>query len=193
MRPEIRGLRVIGVLDSQYLVAEGTSGLVLVDQHAAHERILFEQLLSAARKQVGARQALLLPITVELLPAESALMRQHAADFDQLGFTVEPFGGDTFLVTAIPACFPQENVAGILRDTLEELRTGGVAGRRPNEVAVAQAACRHAVRSADALTGEEIERLLSDLAQAEMPYTCPHGRPVMVNIPHSEIRKRFGR
>jgi DNA mismatch repair protein MutL len=192
-RDEIRQLRVIGVLDTLYLVAEGANGLVLVDQHAAHERILFEKILAAARAQDGATQPLLLPVTVELSPADAALLRKSIEHFTQLGFQLDPFGGDTFLITGVPAHFPQENIAGMLRDILDDLRDSVDSMRRPDEVRIAQAACKHAVKSEDPLAGPEIERLLEDLAQAEMPYTCPHGRPVMINIPNSEIQKRFGR
>jgi DNA mismatch repair protein MutL len=192
-RPDIRGLRVLGTVSGRYLVADGASGLVLIDQRAAHERILFERLLAAARARQQPNQPLLLPVTVEFSPADASLLRQNEEHFVRLGFGIEPFGGDTFLVTAVPVHFPQENVAGILRDTLDDLREGGAAGLRPDEVTVAAAACRHAIGAEAPLTPEEVERLLADLSQAEMPYTSPAGRPVLVNIPHSEIHRRFGR
>ncbi len=192
-RPEIRGLRVLGVLNTLYLIAEGSAGLVLVDQHAAHERILFEKLLAAAKSRDGASQPLLLPVTVDLAPADAALLKHNIERFTGLGFGLAPFGGNTFLVTAMPAHFPQENIAGMLRDILDELRDGTGVMPRPDEIRIAQAACKHAVRSEDPLTGREIKQLLESLAETEMPYTCPHGRPVMINIPHDEIEKRFGR
>lgn len=192
-REEIRELRVLGVYNSLYLVAEGASGLVLVDQHAAHERILFERLLAAARSRDGTSQPLLLPVTVELSPADAQLLSTNHERFGALGFSFEPFGGNTFLVTGVPAHFPQENIAGMLRDILDDIREGTGAMPRPDEVRIAQAACKHAVRSEDPLTPQEIRRLLNDLAELEMPYTCPHGRPVMINIPEVEVQKRFGR
>ena len=194
IRAAIKSLRVIGMLQSRYLVAQGQSGLVLVDQRAAHERILFERLLAAARSRQGVSQPLLIPVTAEVPPADAELLRRHGEEFARLGFEIEPFGGGTFVVTAIPAHFPQENVAGILRDILDDLREG-MAGAiaRPDEVALAQAASRHALSPNVTLTPEEVEQLLDDLAHCELPYTCPQGRPVMVNIPYSEIEKRFGR
>jgi len=191
--PEIKALRILGVLGELYLVAEGTSGLVLVDQHAAHERILFEQLLKTAQSGDGLQQQLLLPVTVDLSPEDAALLGRHVEHFQRLGFSVEPFGGNTFLVTAVPPQFPQENLAGLLQDILDEVRQSPGAVSRPEDVRIAQAACKHAVRGSDSLTDAEIRQLLSDLAKTEMPYTCPHGRPVMISIPFRELEKRFGR
>ncbi len=192
-RPEIRSLKVLGVYRSLYLVAEGEHGLVLIDQHAAHERILFERLLATARDKDGASQALLIPLNVEFTPADAQFLKQNLQTFLGLGFGIEEFGGNSFLVTGIPAHFPQENVEGMLRDVLDDLRDAPGMSRRPDEVRIAQAACKHAVRAEDPLTREEIETLLTALAETEMPYTCPHGRPVMINLPEIELQKRFGR
>ncbi len=192
-RPEIAALRILGTLGNLYLVAEGSSGLVLIDQHAAHERILFERLLAAAARGDGPRQPLLLPVTIELAPADAAFLSGRREDFDRLGFGLAPFGGNTVLVTAVPPGFPQENLAGMLRDILDELRTSPGGARRVDEIRIAQAACKHAVRAEDPLDENEVRRLLQDLARTEMPYTCPHGRPVMINIPMAELEKRFGR
>ena len=193
VRNEIENLRVLGTVSAVYLLAEGPAGLVLIDQHAAHERIMFERLLAAARDVEHARQALLLPVTVDFTPADATLMTRNAERFRQLGFGIEDFGGNTFLVTAVPAHFPQENVAGLLRDVLDDLRDRTGTGPGPDEIRVAQAACRHAVRGENPLQPAEVDQLLQDLAATDMPYTCPHGRPVMIHIPFSEIQKRFGR
>ena len=192
-RPEIRSLKVLGVYRSLYLVAEGEHGLVLIDQHAAHERILFERLLVAAKDRDGASQALLIPLNVEFTPADAEFLKQNLKTFLDLGFGIDEFGGSSFLITGIPAHFPQENVEGMLRDVLDDLRDAPGISRRPDEIRIAQAACKHAVRAEDPLTPEEIETLLASLAETEMPYTCPHGRPVMINLPETELQKRFGR
>ena len=192
-RAEIRGLRVIGVLGTLYLVAESSSGLVLVDQHAAHERILFERLLRAAAARAPERQPLLLPVTIDLAPADAAFLRQHEEHFIRLGFGLEAFGGNTLLITAVPMNLPRENIAGLLCDILDELRQSAGTTPRIDEVRIAQAACKHAVKAEDPLSAAEIAKLLEDLAAAEMPYTCPHGRPVMITLPHGEIERRFGR
>lgn len=192
-RSEITALRVLGRLGDHYLVAEGSNGLVLVDQHAAHERVLFEQLLAAARGKPGLQQQLLLPVTMDLTPDDAGLLRTHIERFQKLGFCLEPFGGNTFLITAVPSRFPEENVTGLLQDILDDIREGGEPSAKAGDIRIAQAACRHAVNVNDHLTDEEIDQLLSDLARAEMPYTCPHGRPVMINITFGELQKRFGR
>lgn len=192
-REEIRSLQVLGVLNQLYLVAKGSQGLVLVDQHAAHERVLFEQLLRTARESGSGRQQLLLPVTVDLSPSDTALLEQHLASLQGVGFGLEPFGGNTYLVSAVPSSFPQENVAGLLRDILDDLRQGMDARSTSDDVRIAQAACKHAVKASDVLGPEEVSQLLADLARAEMPYTCPHGRPVMINVSYAELGKRFGR
>jgi DNA mismatch repair protein MutL len=130
---------------------------------------------------------------VEFTPADADFLQQNLQTFIDLGFGIEGFGGNSFLVTGIPAHFPQENVEGMLRDVLDDLRDAPGMSRRPDEVRIAQAACKHAVRAEDPLTREEIETLLTALAETEMPYTCPHGRPVMINLPEIELQKRFGR
>lgn len=190
---ELQNLRVLGVYKALYLIAEGPSGLVLIDQHAAHERILFEKLLTAAEARDGVSQPLLIPVTVELAPSDSDILINNQKHFSKLGFGIEPFGGGTFIINAIPAHFPQENVTGMVQDIVDELRDGTGSAPRADEVRVAQAACKHAVKAEDPLAPDEINQLIKDLARAEMPYTCPHGRPVMINIPDSELQKRFGR
>ena len=192
-RNELQNLRVLGVYKALYLIAEGPSGLVLIDQHAAHERILFEKLLTAAKARDGVSQPLLIPVTVELAPSDADILVNNQEHFSKLGFGIEPFGGGTFMINAIPAHFPQENVTGMVQDIVDELRDGTGRAPRADEVRVAQAACKHAVKAEDPLAPDEINQLIKDLAQAEMPYTCPHGRPVMINIPDSELQKRFGR
>ncbi|MFO7821006.1 MAG: DNA mismatch repair endonuclease MutL [Lentisphaeria bacterium] len=192
-RNELQHLEVLGVYKALYLIAEGPSGLVLIDQHAAHERILFEKLLAAAEAKDGTSQPLLIPVTVELSPSDADILENNRGEFTRLGFGLEEFGGGTYVINAIPAHFPQENVSGMMQDIIDELRHGTGRAPRADEIAVAQAACKHAVRSEDPLASDEITRLIEDLARAEMPYTCPHGRPVMINIPDSELQKRFGR
>ncbi len=192
-RAEIRSLRVLGVLSTLYLVAEGAGGLVVVDQHAAHERILFERLLRMAESNAPESQPLLMPSSVELSPADAALLRRNLEHFNRLGFGLDTFGGNAFLVTAVPVRFPHENLAGLLRDILDDLRQAAAGTPRPDEVRIAQAACKHAVKENDPLDSTEIAKLLADLAECEMPYTCPHGRPTMITVPHGEIERRFGR
>jgi DNA mismatch repair protein MutL len=183
----------LGTLQGTYLVAEGVRGLVLVDQRAAHKRILFERLLRNARNQQQPQQQLLLPATVELGPQDARLLERQIKTFQGLGFGIEPFGGNTFLVSAVPASLPEQDAQNLLTEMLDDLREGSGTGNRPEQVRVAQAACRHAVPERSELSREEIRQLLDDLAAAELPYTCPDGKPVIVNFPFRELEKRFGK
>ncbi len=187
-------LSIIGTMQNLYLLAESEDGLILIDHHAAHERVLYEKLLHQIESESSPSQPLLLPVNLEFSPADAALLRNNLDAFSKLGFQVEPFGGSSFLVSGVPGHLPRENIEGMMRDLLEELQTAGSTGAgRLDEQRIAQAACKHAAKAADSLAEAEIGRLLEDLAKTEMPYTCPHGRPVMINIPQTEIEKRFGR
>lgn len=190
---EIRNLTVLGVMDNGCIVAEGRSGLVLIDQKAAHSRINFERLIQYSGNQTVERQGLLMPATVDLAPKDADLLNKSLDFFQQLGFGVEFFGGNTFLITALPSGFPGEDVPTLIRDVLDEIREspGGVS--RIDEVKVAKAACKYAVSSKKALKPEEITSLIRDLARADMPYTCPNGKAVLINIPFQELDKRFGK
>jgi DNA mismatch repair protein MutL len=193
---EITQLRVFGDYKRQYLVAEGSSGLVLIDQHAAHERILFERLLEQARQEKAMSQQLLIPATVEVGPREAEVLNKHLEELLKIGFRMEPFGGNAFVVTGVPPDCPSQNISGLIADITEDLLNAGAsrhAGIEQREIRVAQAACKHAVKAHDRLGPEEVDSLLEQLGCVEMPFTCPHGRPVMINIPDSELDKRFGR
>lgn len=189
----VLALRVIGTFADSYLVAEGESGLVLIDQRAAHERILYERLLANRDAEDARRQPLLMPVTLELTPRESQTMKQHIERFNELGFTLEQFGGNTVLLRAVPAQLPGENLEAFLREVLQQLDETGTTRKRADELLVARAASRSAVTTQETLAETEVDRLLADLARTEMPYTCPGGRPVMVNLPHADIARRFGR
>lgn len=193
-RELIRSLRIIGTVHKLYLLAESREGLVLIDHHAAHERVLFEKLLQTAESQAARSQPLLMPVTVEFSPADAALLKKNLKSFTSLGFQVEPFGGGSFIIGAVPPQLPRENIEGLMRDLFEELRSIGTAGKAWIDARqIAQAACKKAARAEDILAEPEIKRLLNDLAEAELPYTCPHGRPVMINITWHELERRFGR
>lgn len=190
---ELDGLRVIGRLGHSLLLAEGDNGLVILDQRAAHERVMFERILHAARQKDGASQGLLIPQTLDLSAADARTLREHQEALSGLGLEMEAFGGNTFILSAVPAHFPQEDLAGLLRDILEDLRENGTPGRRGDERQLARAACRAAVKAHESLGEKEVTQLLADLVQTEMPYSCPAGRPTMINISYRELERRFGR
>jgi DNA mismatch repair protein MutL len=189
-------LRVMGVVAETYVVAESERGLVLIDQHAAHERVMFERVLRQRLAGEAPSQRLLLPVTVELGPREAAALREWQGEMDAVGLIVREFGRNTFVVEAIPPFFRPERVRDTVRDVLDELRgTGGEtrARRGLSEEIMCRIACRAAVKAHDRLGREELERLLEDLLACDLPYTCPHGRPTMILFGVEELERKFGR
>ncbi len=184
---------IIGVLDDTYLLASGRSGLVLIDQHAAHERVLFEELLQSARKGVPA-QALLLPQTLELSHSMATLLLRNRKIFETLGFDVEPLGSGTVMLNSVPSVLPNNRGLEImLPDMLQEL-LDNAERKIPVELEyVARAACRAAVKAHDRLPPEGANELLRKLGQCRQGTLCPHGRPTMITITTKEIEKRFAR
>ncbi len=189
-------LRLVGVVGRLYVVLESDRGLVLLDQHAAHERILFEQMLARLEADgQAASQRLLLPETVELPPREAAFLRDHLDTLSRLGVGLREFGDRTFLLDALPpfvkAGQPRQFVLELV-DALKAAGTGVNAVRLGEDV-VAKTVCRHAVKANDPLAGRELERLVEDLRRCTMPYTCPHGRPTLIEMGWRDLEKRFGR
>lgn len=191
--PGSGGMNIIGFLFDTYIVATAESGLLIIDQHAAHERVMFERLL---RHENGnpASQRLLLPITFEPPRAERLFLERNLDTFNELGFEISPFGNDTMLVNAIPAALPQDNVIGVLTDIIDSLRNDTPQpGRAVALDKIATAACKAAVKANDRLSLTEAEGLLKQMTACEHPYSCPHGRPTIINISPAELEKRFGR
>ena len=184
------GLRLLGVLENSYIVAAIPGGLVLIDQHAAHERVLFERILNGIDGTLS--QKLLMPITIELSPADMAYVTRNIREFENVGFEIEPFGRNTVKLNAVPAAIRQENVGGFFRDMLARIGELG-AGQRLATDTLARAACKAAVKAHDRLSLQEAAALIDQMSHCALPYSCPHGRPTMLNISISEIERRFGR
>ena len=183
---------VIGVLDDTYIIASGPAGLVLVDQHAAHERILFEQLLRDSSADIPA-QRLLLPLSVELPRTAAAMLWRSRDLLEKLGFDLEPLGNHTIMLNAVPAALPTGDLEKLLLDMLAEL-IENTAARLPLETEfVARAACKAAIKAHDHLTPEMARQLLEQLGKCSQGTLCPHGRPTMLTITLAEIERRFGR
>ncbi len=190
------GLHVIGCVAQLYLVAESPEGLVLIDQHAAHERVLFEQMLKRMALQDPASQQLLFPVTLEFLPREADFLLAQLDTLQQAGVGITRFGPSTFLVDALPAMVKARDVAEFIRTVVTDLQQEGGEtrkGRRLSEEIVAKTVCRHAVKANDALKPAEWDMLLHDLLACDLPYTCPHGRPTMIQLSLGELEKKFGR
>ncbi len=184
------GLRLLGVLENSYIVAAIPGGLVLIDQHAAHERVLFERILNGIDGTLS--QKLLMPITIELSPADMAYVARNLHEFENIGFEIEPFGRNTVKLNSIPAAIKQENVGGFFHDMLARIGEIG-AGQRLATDTLARAACKAAVKAHDRLSLQEAAALIEQMSHCALPYSCPHGRPTMLNISISEIERRFGR
>jgi DNA mismatch repair protein MutL len=189
-------LRLVGVIGRLYVVLESDRGLVLLDQHAAHERILFEQMLNRLEQsQQAASQKLLLPETVELSARDANFLRDQLGTLTRLGVGLSEFGERTFLLDALPPFVKVPNTRRFVLELVDELKAAGqeVNSLRLGEHTVAKTVCRHAVKANDPLAGPELENLVNDLRQCAMPYTCPHGRPTLIEMNFRELEKKFGR
>ncbi|MGC8916900.1 MAG: DNA mismatch repair endonuclease MutL [Thermoanaerobaculum sp.] len=183
--------RYLGQYRNTYLLVEDAEGLKLVDQHVAHERVLFEALLGHLGPQ--GRQPLLIPEVIQVSPALYALASEHVTELARLGVELEPLSGNSLRVTALPQAVPatraQELVFGLLEDLLQD----SLPGRSVQEKTAASLACRAAIKKNTPLAPLQAERLLADLARCRDPHRCPHGRPIVLTVPHDEIERRIGR
>ena len=184
-------LRILGQLLSSYIVAEGPDGLYLIDQHAAHECILFEKIENQRLQQEIEVQGLLEPVTFEVNPKQEEVLKSHSEDLAEFGFSIEPFGDRTYLVRAVPALLYQKDWAGMVRELLDSL-SGGDKRDWGEEIAISMA-CHSAVRAGQTLTDDEMRELIRQLEQVALPHTCPHGRPTMIRLSSTQLRKEFGR
>ena len=183
-------LRPLGQLLGTYVLAEGPDGLYLIDQHAAHERIVYERLLAARQRGGVASQTLAVPLTLDLTPAQMSLAVGHADALRGLGYEVEPFGARTLLLRAVPAAAAGREPDALLHRALGALGDGGEGGDPLERLAIATA-CHTAIRAGDRLTPESIAALLADLAATEEPFTCFHGRPTVVRVGRAELERWF--
>lgn len=187
--------KLLGILGKLYILMESPDGLVLVDQHAAHERVLFEKLRSQMESQGVPTQRLLIPLTVAVSPKDYDWITTNAQTLERMGFAMEPFGNSTLKIDGIPPYFTTENPSVAIRLLVDELRSMTVTTSRlrMGEDAIAKTVCRHAIKANDELRPAEVENLLRDLMACELPYCCPHGRPTMIQIGYAELEKKFGR
>ena len=186
-------LRLVGQIASTYLVAEGPDGLYLVDQHAAHERVLFERMMSQRSGEIPG-QALLQPLAVDFSPALARLLAEQVPLLGRLGFQVEAFGPNTFLVRAIPSLLAGSDPAAALRALVEDFEEDETPLQAEVEARIIARVCkRAAVKAGHALSPEEQRALLLDLEACQSPRTCPHGRPTMIHISVDLLERQFGR
>ncbi len=180
-----------GRLGQNYLLAESQSGLVVIDIRAARQRILFERFLKHLGTGEVLKQPLLIPVTLNLSPDEARFLKGELEHFEALGFSLEPFGGHTYLLTAIPNDLPgDQNLETVIRDILDDLRRNHVTTRH-NAVHLAQVAARFGILRRQEMSEAEMKALLHELSRCEMPYACPSGQPTMLHFTFSELERRF--
>ncbi|MFC1600336.1 DNA mismatch repair endonuclease MutL [Patescibacteria group bacterium] len=178
-----------------YILAENAEGLVLIDQHAAHERVRYEELMDQFEKKNPEKQQLLLPENIELSAMEAEIFTANHETFEKLGFEIELFGGNTFIVHAVPSPIANQNIQGIIQQVISDLsdEKKSRAVKNPQEKIIEYMSCRSAIKFGKDLSIDEMAELIRQVDKLERPYTCPHGRPSMVKITYHELEKMFGR
>ena len=169
--------------------------MAIIDQHAAHERVLFEKLQDQYGAGTMPLQNLLIPLPVELGPAQSVLLSEHMSDLNKLGIIVEDFGMGTFVIKAMPSLLAGTDYKRLLLDILDEINIHGKSGKMHElrDGLLSVMACHPAIKVHRKLDIREMEKLLDDLFKCRMPHTCPHGRPTVVRFSSEEIKKMFKR
>ncbi len=188
-------LRLIGQLAESYLICQSEEGLIIIDQHAAHERILFEELKTSFKKGSLDRQELLIPITLELARSERDVLSQYITDFATLGMEISPFGGETFVVRTVPGILAGRDVKNLVESILAVMASAGgtfLQERLLNDI-LALMACHAAIKAGQALTVEEMQSLLNQLKSSPVSSNCPHGRPISQLYTYYELEKGFRR
>jgi DNA mismatch repair protein MutL len=194
---QIPPLRVVGQIGAMYIVAEGPEGMYLIDQHAAHERILYEKYLAQRYGTVDGdipRQHLLEPLTLHVGHELTGLVAEHLAHLNQVGFEVDAFGGDTFLVRAIPSVLSGQDPLRTLEEIVNAMTNRRNLVGEELEARMVKMICkRAAIKAGQLLSDLEMQELLHQLEACQSPRTCPHGRPTMIQLSAGELEKAFGR
>jgi len=185
-------LRVVGQLNATYVICEGPDGMYLLDQHAAHERVVYDRLISAPVSGERSTQPLLEPLVLELEPAAAATLEEHRESLARLGLETEPFGDNAALIRSAPAGLGARDLAAEVRALLQKLESEQRVDD-PFGKAAATVACHASVRAGMLLSMEEMRRLVEDLERTASPRTCPHGRPTLVHLGTDAIERQFGR
>ncbi len=191
-KPALPVLRVLGQVAGTYIIAEGPEGLYLIDQHAAHERVVYERFLGQMAAAGVERQPMLDPLVLDLTPEESAVIEQSLEELGKLGFEIERFGPESILVRSVPVVAVGTDIQERLREVLEELGDGGVGSSWLDSVAVS-VACHTSIRAGQSLSLAEMRELVEQLERTQQPRACGHGRPTMLRLTQDELERQFGR
>lgn len=191
----VEGLRVLGQVMSTFIVAETKRGIAIIDQHVAHERILYEYLCGLKGASAIEKQPLLTPEPLHLDKRSALLLTERMSEVTAVGFELESFGGDSFLVRAAPAALRGKSPVKMLQDMVNELVEASIAKRfvPTREQIWITSSCKMAVKAGDYLSLPEMEKLIVDLASTENPYLCPHGRPITIMLSQEELLRKFKR
>jgi DNA mismatch repair protein MutL len=193
--PEDLSMKPLTQIAKSYILAENEEGLILIDQHAAHERVRYEELMDQLEKKSPEKQQLLIPSEIELSALEIELFENNKGVFEKLGFEIESFGGNTFIIHAVPSVISNENIQNILQQVLSDLSDDKStrAIKNPQEKILEYMACRSAIKFGKDLSYDEMVDLIKQVDKLKRPYTCPHGRPSMVQLTYNELEKMFKR
>ncbi len=187
-------MRVIGQVGSSYIITEGPEGLFLIDQHAAHERILYEQFLAAHQHKELASQGLVTGTAVQLSPDQAGLIQENLPALTAVGFQIEPFGPQAVMLRAVPAFIATQDPTRLLADVVSDLERGDAPTQQKVEDKIIRRVCKTAaIKAGQTLTRAEMERLIEQLEACANPHTCPHGRPTLIYLSVSQLAREFGR
>ena len=189
-----RKILLLGTLHNTYILAQDEEGLLMIDQHAAHERVMYEQYLKQFRNDALKVQELISPVVIEANPGESLIIEENIQLLSSLGIIIELFGKSTFIIRALPSIIFKQQTPALINDIIDELNNDELNRiSQIKEERIAMAACKSAVKAYEALETHQITKILEDLFKCENPNTCPHGRPTMICFPTKEIERKFKR
>jgi len=188
----VPALRVLGQVGGTYIIAEGPSGVFLIDQHAAHERVMYEKILGQMKSNAVDRQPLLDPLLVELPPEELVAFDRSVDELGEIGFDVERFGDQSVAIRQVPAVVKGVDIAERFHLILRELADGGAGASWIDSVAIS-AACHTSIRAGQALSLQEMRELVAQLERTEQPRACGHGRPTMLHMSQADLARQFSR
>ena len=187
-------MRVVGQVGASYIIAEGPDGLYLIDQHAAHERILYEQFLAAYDGAGLAQQGLVTGVPIHLTPSQATLLEDNLDHLREFGFQIEPFGPNAFMVRGVPALLARIDPERAIRDVVEELERGDKPLQVRLEDKIVRRVCKTAsVKAGQTLSQQEMEAMIRQLELCHSPHTCPHGRPTLIHLSVAQLARQFGR
>ena len=182
---------------NSYILAHGQEGLVIIDQHAAHERVMYNKFLKQAQQQQNEdpeTQKLLVPVELDLSLSEAQLLEENQSILTSIGFEIDHFGGNTFHIHAVPTALIKTDIHTTILEVIDDIKNGDPTKlKEPQHAAICYMACRGAIKFGDPLTHKEMVELIRQMDQQDQKYTCPHGRPTMINLTFAELEKRFGR